>query len=511
MKAISSAQMRALDAAAIAAGISGATLMERAGAEAAREIAAFVAGLAPGHVRRLVFLAGKGNNGGDAYVAARYLHELVKLPQVIYSVVRLEELSGDALYNARQVPEDIAVHTGAELPKDAFRNGDVIVDGLLGTGIKGPLKEPYAAWIAQVNASGQPVVALDLPSGLDGDDGTVATDAIRADLTVTIALPKQGLYRGRGPELCGRLRCVEIGIPPELIEQTPAEINMTFACEVRARLGRVPADCHKNSRGRVLIAGGCAAYPGAPVLAAVAAMRMGAGYVRLVLPEGVERLASAPASLVLNRVPAADGGFGRAAVEPVKALTAQADALVLGPGMGAGAEVKDMVAALLDTALPTVIDADALNALGSLPGGYRGRSNQVLTPHPGEMARLLKARQREDLSAADRIGQASGLARDCGAVVVLKGHRTVIAGPDGRVTINSSGTPGLAKAGSGDCLSGMIGTLLAQGMEAFDAAETAVFIHGYAAELSPGGIRGTIADELPQLAAAALRELTPWA
>jgi len=511
MKAVSAAQMRTLDARTIAAGISGNLLMERAGQGAAEAIARWLNEFPAVHRRRIVILAGKGNNGGDAYVAARHLLALTASPVVLYPLVSPAQLTGDAAAHAARLPGAVTVFPAGMLPDDAFRPGDVLVDGLLGTGIKGPLRPPYPEWIDRINASRLPVAALDLPSGLDGDTGEVATVAVRADLTVTIALPKRGLFLGRGPELCGRLRCVEIGIPDAFIADMPASETMTFAADVIPYLDRIPADCHKNSRGRVAVCGGSAAYAGAPLLAARCAMRTGAGYVRLLVPNAAELPGNRPDALVVNRLPGTATGFNVHSGDAVRAGLEKADALVLGPGLGAGPDQADFLAALQLGTLPTVIDADALNMLAAAPDRMGLGPTMVLTPHPGEMRRLLDGFRLPELISADRRTQAAGLAGKTGAVVVLKGHRTVIAAPDGRIAVNSSGTPGLAKAGSGDCLSGVIGTLLAQGLEPFAAATAGVFLHGYAAELSPYGCRGLTPDDLPELLAAALRQLSPFA
>ena len=512
MKTVTAAQMRELDAHCIRSGIGGEVLMERAGAGTAAYIADFVRRLAPVHVRRFVFLAGKGNNGGDAYVAARHLRTLFPAVEtVVVSVIPVAELRGEAALNAQRLPKDITLLDDAGVEALAWRPGDIIVDGLLGTGFSGALRPRYAQWIDAVNRSGMPVIAIDLPSGLNADTGEVATAAVRADLTVTVALPKTGLYRGRGPELCGQLRCADIGVPGEFIAAVESPVTISFAADLLPRLGRLAADCHKNSRGRLTVFGGCCQYPGAPLLSASAAMHSGCGYVRLALPASAELSTSHSAALVVRRLHDDGVGFGAEAVSGALALLEQSDALAVGPGIGHGAGLTAFLTALLPSPLPAVIDADALNWIADNPGRYRKGGGHVLTPHPGEMRRLLTGYGLSEALEAERPVQAKALAEATGATVALKGLRTVVCGPDGRISLCGTGTPALAKAGSGDCLSGIIGTFLAQGMTPFEAAETGAFVHGLAAELSPAGMRGTTVDALIGLIPAALREISPFA
>lgn len=512
MKTVTAAQMRELDASSIRSGIGGEVLMERAGAGTAVHIAEFVRRLVPLHVRRFVILAGKGNNGGDAYVVARHLRMLFPAVEtVVVSVVPVAELHGETALNAQRLPTDITLLDDAGSEALVWLPGDIIVDGLLGTGFSGNLRPRYAQWIEAVNRSGMPVIAIDLPSGLDADTGEVATSAVRADLTVTIALPKTGLYRGRGPELCGQLRCVNIGIPEEFIAAVESPMAISFAADMLPRFGRLPVDCHKNSRGRLTVFGGCCLYPGAPLLSASAAMYSGCGYVRLALPASTELSTSHSAALVVRHLHDDGIGFSGEAVSGALTLLEQSDAVVIGPGIGRGSGLTAFLTPLLSSSLPAVIDADALNWIADNPSRYQRGGGHVLTPHPGEMRRLLTGYGLSEMLAADRPVQAKALAKATGATVALKGHRTVVCCPDGRISICGTGTPALAKAGSGDCLSGIIGTFLAQGMTPFEAAETGAFVHGLAAELSPCGMRGTTVDALIALIPAALREISPFA
>ncbi|MDD3119378.1 MAG: NAD(P)H-hydrate dehydratase [Victivallales bacterium] len=512
MKIVTALQMRDFDRKTIAAGTPGAVLMERAGARATTHIIYFARQLDPVQAQRYVILTGKGNNGGDGYVCARYLRQQTALPVVIYSACDPAVLQGDAARNAGTLPDGVTVSYKPELRDADFQRGDILIDGLLGTGCRGRLKPPFEQWIPVINRSGRPVIALDIPSGLNGDDGSVGSDAVRADLTITIGLPKTGLYLGHGPEYCGRLRLVDIGLPAALTQPEDNDLTMPFAADLAPRLGRLPVMAHKNIMGRVLVIGGSREYGGAPFLSAMAAGRAGAGYVRLALPRTAATTVAAWPSLVLHR-PDDDGrgSFSAASIPEITVLLEHSDALVVGPGLGRSRSLVELLDFIIGCQLPTVWDADALNLIAELPELYRGRDNHILTPHPGEMKRLLRGFGLEEYLDRDRISQVRALTAAVDATVVLKGPQTVIGSPDGRLSLNSSGSPALAKAGSGDCLGGMIGTFAAQGMEAFEAAETAVFLHGLAAELSPMGMRALRPEDLLDLIPAAMKHLSPFA
>lgn len=506
--------MRRLDARTISeAGIPGAELMSRAGEGAAEIIASWVERMHPSHVARFVFLAGKGNNGGDAYVAAAHMKRLRREEVVIYSVCEISELKGDAAYYASAVSPGIPVKVKPQPGPGDFRKGDIIVDGLLGTGASGELREPFLSWVKAVNASEMPVVALDIPSGLDGTTGGVLTDAVKADLTISMGLPKRGLVAGRGPELCGSLRNVDIGIPERFIDEAASDFSVIFEDDARELLGRISAQSHKNSRGRVLVIGGSADYPGAPLLSAEAALRSGAGLVTLAIPASASRVSTVSRSIILREI--TDGGsgfFNFRSINSLAALIEAHDAIVAGPGMSTEKEVFEIVGMIASFAKPMVIDADALNIVSLNPSILKANPNCIVTPHPGEMKRLLAGFGMDDLIPAERVTQASEFAKKTGVVTVLKGNKTVIATvPGGAVSVNSSGSPALATAGSGDVLAGIAGTFLAQGFAAEKAAAAAVFIHGLCGEISPFGNRGTIADDLPRLLPEAMKRISPFA
>ncbi len=509
MKVISVEQMRNLDSLTInKAGIAGAVLMETAGIGAAEHIINYVSSLYPRHIKRFVVLNGKGNNGGDGYVVAKFLMENYHAEVVIYSVCSMEELTGDAKYHADLVKDLIGVIVG-EVP--VFQQGDIIVDGLLGTGAQGKLRSPYDVWIAAVNDSEMPVVALDIPSGLNGDDGTVATDAITADITVTMGLPKRGMLINNGPVFCGQIKCVDIGIPKQYIAEIPSEIDMTFEQDINC-LQRRPANSYKNKNGNLLIIAGSRNFPGAPMLTAKAAMRSGAGLVTLAIPQSSGIPPSEMHSLIVRRISdAGTGTFSEESADELNELIVNADAIAIGPGITTADEVIEMLNAIIDINKPVVWDADALNILASNQSLIDRESATILTPHPGEMQRLLQGFNLHSAMSANRMTQASALAEKTGTVTVLKGNHSVIAAKNRSISVNSSGSPSLASAGSGDVLTGITGAFLAQGIDAFNAARFAVFIHGMTGEQTPLGIRGLTADDLVDLIPVAIQQISPFA
>jgi hydroxyethylthiazole kinase-like uncharacterized protein yjeF len=506
MKVVSVEQMRSLDERTIKeAGIPGEELMQRAGDGAGDAIMEFISKLPPEHVKRFVILAGKGNNGGDAYVVAKYLHENTHIPVELYSVSPVSDLKGDALLHAQRLPEYIPVlQEMFELQK-----GDIVIDGLLGTGTKGALRPPYDKIIQTVNESEVPVISLDLPSGMNGDDGTVTSDALQADLTIAMGLPKKGFLLGDGPELCGIIRCVDIGIPQSYIDEILSDYEMTFACDVKS-LKRRPMGSYKSLNGHLLVIGGSCDYHGAPLLAAEAAMRSGAGFVTVCVPESADISTPDMHSLIFRRIPdSGNGTFSIASIPEINQLAEKADVIVVGPGISTAPEVCSMLGEVLKIDKPMVIDADALNIISDNTDMLDRKNITVLTPHPGEMKRLIKGFALQ--TPEDRIEAAKNLASRTGAVIVLKGNRTVISSPEGEIRINGSGTPALATAGSGDVLSGMIGAFIAQGEDEFQATVDSVFIHGRCGEYNGLGIRGTTADDLIDLIPEKMIEISPFA
>ncbi|MFA6292851.1 MAG: NAD(P)H-hydrate dehydratase, partial [Victivallales bacterium] len=465
MKIVSSMQMRELDKLTIKSGVPGEILMERAGTGAGECILEFISTLHPAHAKRFIVLAGKGNNGGDAYVVARFLSQRTPIPVKVLSICGMDELAGDAKLNAEKLPENVPCEFRKNLTAGDFQPGDIIIDGLLGTGISGVLRPPYDNWIEIVNSRNLPVLSLDVPSGLNGDDGSIAGFAVKADLTITIGLPKKGMITGNGPSLCGKVRCVDIGIPQFLIDKIGSGMEMIFDSDVRNFLGRLDMNSHKGSNGHVLVVGGSRKYSGAPFLSAEAAIRSGAGLVTVAIPENIQPV-QRMLSLIVRKIPdEGTGYFSSSSVPELTKLIEKSDTVVMGPGIGDDPSVKKMMLALSDFDKPAVFDAEALNVISQIPDILLKRKNpSVLTPHPGEMKRLLKGFGLEQLLEAERPAQAIGLAEKTNAVIVLKGNRTLIAAKGKPLSVNSSGSPALATAGTGDVLSGMIGSFIAQGL-----------------------------------------------
>jgi len=513
MKTVSVDTMRGLDAATIASGVPGSTLMARAGIASAEVLRREIMRGIWGRIERLVILVGKGNNGGDGYVVARDFAERGPCPAVLYATCPRDELRGDAAHHAQRLPESVPLTTCEALPRDAFRPGDLVVDALLGTGMRGSPRAPYDDWIGRVNASGCPVVALDIPSGLDGDTGEAPGATVEADLTITMALPKTGMLTELGRPHCGRMRCVSIGIPDALVARAESSGNALFADDLRSLLGRRPTDAHKGTCGSVLVLGGSHLYGGAPLLAGVAALRTGAGLVTVARPAGAARFVPPCLSLIVRDLP--DGGTGFLGPEALPFLAEQmprTQAVVFGPGMGESPAAGEVLTAVLAAPLPTVLDADGLRLLAAQPERTKSASGAlILTPHPGEMRVLMRGFELDGFLAASRIEQALALAERAGAVVVLKGLGTVVATPDGDHWLCTSGTPALATAGTGDVLAGMIGGFLAGGTQAADAACLSAFVHGLAGELWSQAVRSLTADDLLTMIAPALRELSPLA
>ncbi len=510
MKAVTVDVMRQLDRRTIEEyGVPGEILMERAGINAAEVIIEWLAML-DHHARRVIILTGKGNNGGDAYVVARRLYELTDLNIVILALYPPAELTGEALLHANKTLEETPIKVTEEFKRDIFKPGDVIIDGLLGSGVKGELRPPYDRVIKTVNQLNLPVASLDIPSGMNADDGS--GDSIRADLTITIGLPKVGLATAEAVAKCGRLRLVDIGIPASYIAEAESDFDITFACDVQPFFSRLPNNAHKNSCGRVLVIGGSCQYTGAPFLTARAALRGGAGLVTLALPQSVKNYQCDCQALIIRHLP--DNGLGyfdAKSIAEIKELIARHDVIVIGPGLGHQRCLIEFIGAVCQTDKPLVIDADALNIIAEVPTLYQEKYSNILTPHPGEMTRLMRAFDLADKLDSGRRQQAAALANAIDSTIVLKGAASVIASPDSRLAVNSSGTPALATAGTGDCLAGLIGACLLNREDCFEAVRAAVFVHGLAGELSRFGNRGLIADDLPELSAMAIGKISPFA
>ncbi|CAM4455363.1 NAD(P)H-hydrate dehydratase [Paenibacillus tarimensis] len=509
MYVVTAAEMRRLDAETIGTlGIPSVVLMENAGKALADRVASYAAHSGMDTAKHIVILTGKGNNGGDGLVAARHLTELGWQVEVWYAESP-DHMIGDAALQRDIICRlGITERTLAASCEPDWPGAGCIVDALLGTGTGGAPREPYATLIRAANASGLPIIAADIPSGLNPDTGQVYDPCIRAAATVSFGFLKRGLVQFPGARYAGEIRVVPIGIPASLAEQ--GDINVRYLNEETFRrcLGTDPRlpreeDTHKGTYGHVLIAAGSRTMSGAGLLSATAALRAGAGLVTWAVPGSLAGpLTGIRPELML--APLDDNGSGDwQHIEPgaLASLAADRDALVIGPGLGAapagdGASWLERLWRELPEELPVLLDADALNwfAAGSRLTWPVRSGPIVITPHPGEMGRLAGV-DTSDIQR-DRIEAAKNYACQHGITVVLKGARTVIASPEGRVYINSTGNPGMATGGMGDVLSGIIGAYLAAGMDVGPAAALGVYLHGEAGARAAAG-RRSAASLLP--------------
>jgi NAD(P)H-hydrate epimerase len=499
MRIHTAAELREIDRhAAQTLGIPAALLMENAGravALAAREKV--------GIGRRIAIVCGRGNNGGDGWVAARHLRAW-EVPVSVLSLATLDELKGDARLNAAA-----ALACGVPLlaTLDHLGPGDVVVDAIFGTGLARPVDGVAAGRIRDIRAArdrGAYVVAVDLPSGLDGDRTQVPEVVVESDLTVTLHALKPALVQPPTRALAGEIRTADIGLP---VAHAPGpERRFLERPTPFFSLPRRAIDAHKGTAGHVLVVAGTPAKSGAAALACRAALRSGAGLVTLAsAPEVLDRVLPAMPEVMGFPLPTLD------AETLLRALDRKAS-LVVGPGLEPTELLASVLVELLaHVAIATVVDADGLNALAAHPETARrlvgAQVKPILTPHPTECARLLGLSTPE--IQADRLAAATEAARRFGAHVVLKGANSVVAHPDGSLEVNGTGNPAMATAGSGDVLAGVCGALLAQRIEPRRAAMAATWAHGRAGDLAAGGRdRGLVAGDLVERLPDALAELT---
>lgn len=513
MKIVTAAQMKELDRRTIEeAKVPGATLMERAGrgVVAAMERAA---GSPAG--KTITVVCGKGNNGGDGFVVAR----LLRKQRANVSVLLLApsgDLSGDARTMYRKFlsvagTKSVLANPSPETIRAALGRSDLIVDALLGTGLSAEVSAPYRAAIEAINEAGCPVIAVDLPSGIHADTGAVMGAAVRADLTVTFGLPKLGLYTGAGLDHAGSVEVVDIGIPPAFVESIASRVSLITADTVRRLIPDRRPSSHKGTFGHAGIIAGSVGKTGAAAMAAKAALRVGAGLVTVATPASVNDTLEAKLleamTVPLPETPART--LARAGLEEALSFIQARTAVAIGPGLTTHPETVELIHALLPRLeKPSVLDADALNALaGHVSLLDRCKAQPVLTPHPGEMARLVEGASTRSINE-DRIGSAIAFAQAQRVILVLKGARTVVAHPDGRAAVCPTGNPGMATAGTGDVLTGMIVGLLAQGLDPWDAACAGTYLHGLAGDLASAeqGLAGLTAGDVIERIPDALTE-----
>lgn len=505
-KLVTGREMAAVDQRTIAeAGISSAELIEQAGTEVVAAIAARWDGLAG---LQAVVLCGKGNNGGDGFAVARLLRAGGGSARVFLAADRADVQGAAAEHLRRCEQEGGAVEVlGEDLaPLDAaIQKADLMIDALLGTGLRGAPRPTMARVIERIVHCERPIVAVDIPSGVEADTGQVHGAAAQAVLTVTFGLVKVGQLFYPGRSHCGALHLANIGFPESMLRDAAAQALLLSAEGLGPLVPRRRGDEHKGSCGTVAVVAGSVGMTGAAALTADAALRSGAGRVHLGVPASLNDILEVKLSEVMTR-PLPEVRKRRClslrALGAVLTMLTRADVLALGPGLGRYRETEELVRRLvLQTELPLVLDADGLSAFAGQADVLRGRSAPlVLTPHVGEFARLSGLDKRQITDAPMAV--ARDFAGEFGATLVLKGAPTVVALSDGRVAVNSTGNPGMATAGSGDVLTGIIAGLMAQGLGAEAAACLGVYVHGRAGDraverLGEWGMRaGDIADEI---------------
>ncbi len=507
-------EMAAIDRQAIEDGPLGATvLMERAGARVVETLQARWGGL---EGLRIAVVCGKGNNGGDGFVIARLLAEHGVAVDT-YVGVEPTAIEGEAAELLQRLegegvqPLPLPVEAGAAI--EALRRCDIIVDALLGTGLQGAPRAPQARIIQAINDCTRPVLSVDIPSGVNANNGQVEGVAVQAAVSVTFGLAKIGHLFPPGRAYCGVLERVDIGFQQSAIDACGGMTYLLTAAGIARSLPRRRMDAHKGTCGSVLVIAGAAGMTGAATLASLAALRAGAGRVNLGAPASLHDILEMKLTEAMTR-PLPEVRQRRClslrALGDILALMPAADALAIGPGLGRYRETTDLVRRLLARSdlPPTVIDADALYAIGDGTGFLR--QGQIITPHMGEFSRLT-GNSREEL-AANPVRFAVTFAQRHGVIVVLKGGPSIVASPDGRAFVNPTGNPGMATAGSGDVLTGILTGLLAQGCDALCASLCAVYLHGVAGdrareELGESGMLAS--DLLQQLPAAFVDVITP--
>lgn len=509
MKLATPSQMKKLDDIAIQEyKIPGIILMENAANQVAKKAREIVP-----YPNKIVVVAGKGNNGGDAFAAARHLHQW-GYPVSVVSLVQRGNIASDAeifLHILENLDIDISYITHDNAPREmmnCLNNAYLIIDGVFGTGIHGEVTGIFAQAIQAINESstkehGPKVLSVDIPSGVNGETGQVCGIAVKAHETLTFSLPKPGLWQYPGRAYAGKITTVDIGIPLNAIQRMALSGEILDISAVSRYLPERAVDGHKGTFGRVLIITGSTGMTGAGTLAAKAAFKTGSGLVYLAVPESLSQIygITVPEAITVP-LKERNGVIATENLTRLVKLSESMDAVVIGPGLAAKSETEQWVGAFIcDCFKPMVIDADALNVI-TPDILYKRKVPTVLTPHPGEFAAL--SGDAIDAIQKNRVEKALNLSRRCNSITILKGAGTVIACPEGSYAINTSGHPCLAVAGSGDVLSGITGSLLGQKLTDEHAAKLAVFVHGRCGEVLAGRMgeqggcqAGDICNEIP--------------
>lgn len=491
MKVVSPSTMRQMDQIAINDyKIPGVILMENAGIKVAQVVQKMWS--AQNSVSsKIAFFCGKGNNGGDGFVAARHLANM-GFETIVFLIANPHSIAGDAAINLEiirnmdipiKVIEEIAV---LDEVKDLAKGAFVLVDAIFGTGLKGDVRGIAKAVIEVINQLEIPVISVDIPSGICGSTGKILGTAVKAHQTVTLALPKTGLLLYPGAEYVGTLITADIGMPTKLMQSINVGAQLLDARWVSKCFKPFPSDAHKGTFGRVFIIAGSVGMTGAAALSAAAAVRSGAGLVTIGLPESLNDILEVKVTeaMTLPLPETSSRSVGPSALGKALNFANQCNAVVLGPGLSTKDETTEFVRRFIaECSVPMVIDADGLNAMAECPAIFKEvKAPIIITPHPGEMARLLSTTVSK--IRADRIAAVKTAAEKFRCIAILKGARTLIATCEGKLFINPTGNAGMATGGSGDVLSGMIGAFLARGMKPYEAAAAGVYLHGLAGDLS---------------------------
>jgi NAD(P)H-hydrate epimerase len=484
MKVATAEQMQELDRKAIEVyRIPGIVLMENAGRGAAEVITNTFPDL---QKKRVAIVAGKGNNGGDGFVIGRYL--LNKgIPIKVFLLTDPKSLRGDAETNyqifARMKGEVISIPSSKDYQKvkKDLEKFDLLIDGIFGTGLDAEVRGYYREVIDHLNTLKKPIVAIDIPSGLAADTGKPLGTAIRASLTLTFGLPKVGHLISPGIDYVGDLKVIDIGIPKSLVDEEKIQTYLLEEDEIRKWLS-IPRhlDTHKGDYGHLLVIAGSVGKTGAAAMACEAALRMGAGLVTLAIPKSLNAIMEMKLTEVMTEpLPETPKQtLSLRAFNPLLRLCEKKRAVIIGPGIGTFKETQSLVLKLIKTLdIPIILDADGLTALSTQPKTLPAANRSlILTPHPGEMARLINSTAKE--VQEDRIGVSRKFSQSAHVHLVLKGFRTLIATPKGEVFINPTGNPGMASGGTGDVLTGMIGGLICQGFDILTSLQISVYLHG---------------------------------
>jgi len=517
MDVLTNARMKKIDEETIARFCPGLELMERAG----RKVAEYILTRFPEKGFKAAIFVGPGNNGGDALVVARQLSSEGRACSVLY-LNAPEDFTMDALKNYQRLQQRVSDYKHLKeisltrsdwvnLIGKELADSSVIVDGLFGTGLSRPLEARPLEVVRMINESGVPIVSIDTPSGINGDTGEVLGGAVRAHSTVTMGYPKLGLLFHPGKAYVGHLVVADLGFPEELLEVHSLGIHLNDRGQAARRLPPRPEDAHKYQCGTSVIIAGSRMYTGAVLLASEAALRSGCGMVYAAVPESIRNLVEPELrEAVTVAVPETpEGTVAPGAWRVIEPYVEKADVVIVGPGLSRHADTTRFIRDLVERSpKPLVIDADGINALEGDAGHLKGRKVPIMiTPHSGELSKLMS--QEIPTTPLERIEATREIARTLGVTVIHKGAPSLIASAAGDVWINYYGTSALAKAGTGDVLTGLVGGFVAQGAEPLDAACVGCYLHGRAGEAAARarGIRGVIAGDLLRYLGEALLEL----